>query len=155
MARNAAAYEADLHAWTQEQARLLREGRTGEVDAENLAEEIDSLGRKDRRELRSRVTVLLAHLLKWEHQAASRNSTWKGTIREQRRQIAQLLAESPSLRAMAEAALSSVYADAREDAADDTGRDPGAFPGACPYSLADALDRGFWPGAPPNGEAGR
>jgi hypothetical protein len=74
---------------------------------------------------------------------------------EQRRQIAQLLADSPSLRATLEGALPSIYADAREDAADDTGRDPGAFPGACPYSLADALDRDFWPGAPPNGEAGR
>jgi len=154
MARNAAAYDADLYLWTQEQARLLREGKVSEIDAENIAEEIDSLGKKDLRELRSRLTVLLAHLLKWQHQAASRSGGWRGTIREQRRGIARLLEDSPSLRARLGKALAAAYADAREDAADDTGLAAAVFPDICAYTIEDSLDAGYWPGDA-DGSAGR
>jgi hypothetical protein len=98
MPRNAIAYDDDFFAWTEEQARLLRADELAEVDALNLAEEIESVGRSDRREIRSRLIVLLTLLLKWRFQAAARSAGWLGTIREERDQIELLLEDSPSLR---------------------------------------------------------
>ena len=91
MARNAVAYEQDFYAWTQEQAQLLRGGDLSAIDTENLSEEIEAKGRRERRELRNRLTVLLAHLLKWEHQPDQRSAGFLGTIVEQRRQIGAVL----------------------------------------------------------------
>src|SRR5712691_611546 len=98
MPRNSVAYDDDFFAWTQEQARLLRAGELTIVDAENLAEEIESVGRSDRREIRNRLIVLLAHLLKWGHQQRRRGVSWSDTIAEQRLQIDSVLVDSPSLR---------------------------------------------------------
>src|SRR6201987_1073526 len=98
MPRNGVDYEEDFYAWTAEQARLLRSGKLTSIDVANIAEEIESLGRSDKRAIESRLTVLLTHLLKWQLQPAMRSSSWTGAIREQRRQIEKLLKESPSLR---------------------------------------------------------
>ena len=98
MPRNRVEYEEDFYAWTIEQARLLRSGELSSVDVANLAEEIESLGRSDRRAIESRLTVLLMHLLKWRIQSKMRSQSWSGTIREQRQRIEKLLRESPSLR---------------------------------------------------------
>src|SRR5580704_181268 len=98
MPRNSEAYDDDFFAWTQEQARLLRGGDLADIDAGNLAEEIESMGRSDRREIRSRLVVLLAHLLKWQFQPGGRTTSWSGTIVEQRHQIDLVIADSPSLR---------------------------------------------------------
>jgi hypothetical protein len=97
MARNAVAYEEDFFAWTIEQARLLRAGNLSAIDAANIAEEIESVGHRDRRELGSWLLVLVMHLLKWSKQPGLRSRSWSATIREQRRQIEQILDESPSL----------------------------------------------------------
>lgn len=152
MARNAVAYEEDCHAWTQEQARLLRSGALRALDAANLAEEIESIGRSDRRELKSRLTVLLAHLLIllahlliWEHQPEQRSTGWLGTIVEQRRRIADLLADSPSLATALEDSLAAAYADARDDAAREIALAPDILPTTCPYAMAEILDRAFMP----------
>ena len=85
MSRNAVDYEKDFYAWTVEQARLLRSGELSAVDIENIAEEIESMGRSDRREIKSRLIVLLSHLLKWQMQPQMRSAGWSATIREQRR----------------------------------------------------------------------
>jgi ribosomal protein L29 len=103
------------------------------------------LGKKDLRELRSRLIVLLAHLLKGQYQAGSRSGGWRGTIREQRRGIARLIDDSPSLRARLGEALAAAYADARGDAADDTGLPAAAFPVTCAYTTEQVLDPRFWP----------
>ena len=108
-----AAYEEDFYAWTVEQARLLRSGEFSSIDAANIAEEIESLGRSDRRKLESRMTVLLMHLLKWQKQSKLRSRTWSGTILEQRRRIEKLLKESPSLRPSINEALAEVFTEAR------------------------------------------
>src|SRR6266852_4161446 len=100
MARNSIGYEEDFYAWTVEQARLLRSGDLTAIDIANIAEEIESMGRSDRRALESRLTVLLTHLLKWQIQQRLRSSSWSGSIAEQRRRIAKLLRESPSLRSL-------------------------------------------------------
>ncbi len=145
MSRNAVDYEKDFYAWTVEQARLLRSGELSAVDIENIAEEIESMGRSDRREIKSRLIVLLCHLLTWQMQPQMRSTGWSGTIREQRRKIEELLSESPSLRPTAPEILPRAYAEAREDAADEAGLAEAAFPEACPFSAEQVLSRGFLP----------
>ncbi len=145
MSRNKADYEEDFYAWTVEQARLLRAGEFSDIDVENIAEEIESMGRSDRRAIESRLTVLLAHLLKWQLQPQMRSTSWSGTIREQRRQIEKLLRDSPSLRPFVPAVLAEAYADAREDAAAETGLPETAFPEACRFTPEEVLSRSFLP----------
>ena len=142
-----ASYDSDFHLWSQTQAALIREGRIAEIDLENVAEEIESLGRSDRREIRSRLEILLVHLLKWEFQRAKRKNGWKKSISEARRGIKKLVDESPSLQGFPEAVLSEEYKNARQAAAEETGLDEDSFPADCPYSIADILTRGFFPGA--------
>lgn len=82
MCRNAVDYKEDFYLWTEEQARLRRSGELSSIDAANIAEEIESMGRSDRRELKSRLIVLLTHLLKWRYQPEGRSKSWSDTIRE-------------------------------------------------------------------------
>ncbi len=145
MSRNSVDYETDFYAWTVEQGRLLRSGELSAIDAANIAEEIESMGRSDRRAIESRLTVLLTHLLKWQMQPAIRSTSWSGTIREQRRQIEKLLRESPSLRPFVAEALSEAYGEAREDAVEETGLPETEFPTACPFTPDEVLSRTFLP----------
>ena len=145
MAGNATDYEEDFYAWTLEQARLLRAGDLSAIDVVNLAEEVESLGRRDRRELRSRLTVLLMHLLKWSKQPGLRSRSWSGTIREQRRQIEQILDDSPSLRGFAGETLAGAYDDARRNAVAETGLAETEFPAVSPFTADDVLSRSFLP----------
>ena len=145
MSRNAVDYEQDFYAWTVEQTRLLRAGELSAIDAANIAEEIESLGRSDRRELQSRLIVLTAHLLKWQTQPDERSKSWSATIREQRRQIETLLRDSPSLRPFVAQMLTRAYDDAREDATEETGLPETEFPAECPFALDDILSRSFLP----------
>lgn len=139
-------YETDFFAWINEQAALLKSGRVEELDVENLAEEIEALGRSEKRELGNRLTVLLAHLLKWQHQPERRGNSWLRTILEQRRRIHKLLKDSPSLRGrLTDAAwFQEVWEDAREDAHSETGLGTG-FPMQCPWSIEDALRKDWLP----------
>jgi Domain of unknown function DUF29 len=145
MTGNSVDYEEDFFAWTVEQSRLLRSGELSAIDAANIAEEIESMGRSDRREIQSRLTVLLTHLLKWQLQPMMRSTSWSGTIREQRRQIEKLLRESPSLQPFVAEALSEAYSDAREDAVEQTGLTETDFPAECPFTVDEVLSRQFLP----------
>jgi hypothetical protein len=145
MARNSVDYEEDFYAWTVEQARLLRSGELAAIDAANIAEEIESMGRSDRRELKSRLVVLIMHLLKWRHQPAARSRSWSATIEEQRLQIEGVLAESPSLRPAIAATLPEVYAIARARAIAETGLADDLFPNVCPFTPDDVLSPTFLP----------
>jgi len=145
MARNTVEYEEDFYLWTVEQARLLRSGELSAIDAANIAEEIESMGRSDRRELKSRLIVLLAHLLKWRHQPEARSRSWSSTIREQRQQIELVLEDSPSLRSTIAQILDQTYDIARERAAEETGLAEATFPDACPFTPDELLSRGFLP----------
>jgi hypothetical protein len=146
MPRNAVAYDDDFFAWTQEQARLLRAGELTDVDVENLAEEIESVGRSDRREIRNRLTVLLSHLLKWQFQPKRRGASWSVTILEQRLQINSIIEDSPSLRPFFAEVLASSYKNARDVAARETKMQLGAFPTECPYAPEQILKEDFLPG---------
>ncbi|WP_246683266.1 DUF29 domain-containing protein [Mesorhizobium sp. B2-8-3] len=141
-------YEADYAQWCAEQGALLREGRLSHLDRENLAEEIESLGRSDRREITKRLGTLLLHLLKWHFQVEMRKVGWLLTIREQRHQIKSLIDESPSLKAHPRKQLAAEYEFARLRAADETGLPKKSFPADCPYQIADILDQDFLPGEP-------
>jgi hypothetical protein len=145
MPRNSVDYEEDFYSWTVEQSRLLRAGEFSAIDAANIAEEIESMGRSDRRELKSRLVVLLMHLLKWRHQPGSRSRSWSATIDEQRLQIEGILGESPSLRPSVAAMLVEAHAIARARAIAETGLADEAFPEACPFTAEEVLLRTFLP----------
>ncbi len=92
-----AEYEHDFYSWLMEQARHLREGRFEALDCDNLAEEIESLGREQFNKLVSALRVLMAHVLKWDHQTTLRSRSWILSIQEQRLEIADVLSDNPSL----------------------------------------------------------
>ena len=145
MARNTALYDEGFYAWTVEQAQLLRAGRFSQLDTANLAEELESMGRSDKREIESRLTVLLAHLLQWQVQIGFRSRSWSATIREQRDRISDLLSESPSLRPLVTSPRAALYVRARRAAADETGLSELAFPAACPFTGEQLLAENFLP----------
>jgi len=138
-------YEADVVAWASEQAALLRSGQFSEIDFENIAEEIEDVGKSEQRELASRVAVLIAHLLKWQFQPSHRGSSWEKTIKAQRKDIAYALKESPSLQAKLHDAewYEVIWAKAVAIAASETGLED--LPDECLWPVATVLDPTFWP----------
>lgn len=142
-----ASYEKDVLLWSQEQARLLRTGQFGRLDIEHLADEIEDVGRSEKRELASRMAVLLAHLLKWRFQPEMRTPSWRKTISHQRQRVELLLKATPSLKtAMSDADWQKgAWLDAISQAAQETGLDEAVFPETCPWDMAAALDAAFWP----------
>ena len=144
-------YEADFHAWCMQQATLLRQrsrpGVNDGLDYENLAEEIESMGRSDRRSIKSHMRVLLCHLLKWRHQRARRTRSWEDSIFNARTAIADLLKDSPSLQSYARDVIAEAYPLAVRDASSLTRKAKLAFPATCPFSEAEILDSDFLPPA--------
>lgn len=138
-------YNTDFYAWTQEQSQLLKAHDWDKLDIENLVEEIESLGRQERKELRNRLAILLGHLLKWQFQPQRRGSSWNITLRVQRKEVLQLLQENPSLKPYLSEALADAYLNALELAITETGLDLETFPEQCPYTLEQALDPTFFP----------
>jgi len=145
MSSNAPLYDTDFYAWANEQAALLRAGRLTEADIENIAEEIESMGRSEKRELVNRLAVLLQHLLKWRFQPGFRGNSWRLTIEEQRFQIADHLRDNPSLKSQLDDVTGSAYRQGRVGAFRETGLDPDMFPEACPFAFDQAMDPDFWP----------
>jgi hypothetical protein len=144
---NSVLRDQDFYAWANEQAGLLRAGRFAEADIGQIAEEIESMGNSEKRELVSRLTVLLLHLLKWEFQPERRGASWEVTIRNQRRALVRHLVDNPSLKAKVPDALGDAYGDARGDAYAETGMPEAVFPAECPWGFDQVMDQGFWPGA--------
>lgn len=131
-------YESDETAWLETMAELIRLGRLEEVDFPNLAEYLADMARRDRREVESRLTTLIAHALKWAHQPDQRSGSWKSTIIEQRQELEGLVSRGV-LRNHADAVLTDVYHKALERAAAETGLPTVTFPAACPYTLDQLL----------------
>ncbi len=142
---NKSRYEADFYGWALEEAQLLRAGRLAEVDVENIAEEIESMGRSQKRELVSRLAVLLLRLLKWQFQSHLRSRSWQVTISRQREQIAGHLAANPSLQPSIPDVMPMAYKRAKREAEAETGLPGDAFPWSCPYTFEQTLDEAFWP----------
>ena len=131
-------YETDETAWLEATADLIRDGRLDQVDLETLAEYLTDMARRDRREVTSRLGLLIAHLLKWQHQPGHRSGSWRGTVEIQRQELAELL-ESSVLRNHATAVLDKAYANAVRQALAETGLPEPTFPDDCPYSLDEVL----------------
>ena len=137
--------ENDYAGWLQESARLLREGRLSELNLESVAEELEAMGRSQKRELISRFAVLIAHLLKWQYQPEKRSKSWERTIRVQRMDIGELLEESPSLRHQIADRIDRAYEKGCVFAESETGIDFRRFPEGCPFSMGQLLDEQFFP----------
>jgi len=150
MSSNRELYDQDFYTWTQTTTALIRAGKWLDIDAESLAEEVESLGKIQQRELSSRLDVLLLHLLKWQYQPEKRQTgqSWRSTIRTQRRELRRLLMQNPGLQPLVESAITDSYAEARLDAVDETGLPLATFPSSCPWTLRQVLDADFWPEAP-------
>ncbi|MBL8553877.1 MAG: DUF29 domain-containing protein [Phenylobacterium sp.] len=132
-------YERDFYGWTQDQADALRRRSVNELDWENLLEEVESMGRQERDTLKSRLIVLLLHLLKWEHQPDRRGRSWALTILEQRARAQELLDENPSLRPVIGDVVASAYRLARIRAAKETRLPIRSFPKDSPFDWASAM----------------
>ncbi len=141
-------YDSDFQLWAEEQSRLLKSRNAAALDWDRLGEEIEDLGKCERRELRSRLAVLLTHLLTLRHQSEARSMSWMARIAEQRQRIGDILDDSPSLVGYPEAVLAKEYRLAVLKAASETGLPPNAFPEICPFTVRDILDSGFLPGGP-------
>jgi len=138
-------YHEDFHLWTQQQAEFIGNQQWHKLDWLNLREEIDEMGRREKRSIESNLVVLLLHLLKWEHQPTFRPSSWRGSIKEHRRRLRKDLQDSPSLAAYAEEQLAECYDSSRTLASGETGLDEQSFPENCPYKLDQLLQIDFWP----------
>jgi len=140
-------YDEDVILWSEQQARLLRAGRFAELDIEHLADEIEDVGKSEKRELASRMAVLLAHLLKWTRQPEKRSKSWRSTIVVQRKRIALAIKATPSLKTVMRDPdwREDMWLDALAQASKDTGLALEDLPAACPWTMDEAADPGFWP----------
>ena len=140
-------YDEDFYAWANEQAGLLREGRLSEADIEHIAEEIESMGKSEKRELVNRLRILLLHLLKWQFQPSRRGATWEGSIINTRDELEDHLHDNPSLKSQILDALRSAYRRAVLDAVAETGLKKTSFPPTCPWGYDEIMDANFYPEA--------
>ena len=139
-------YDRDLVYWAIENAALLRAGRLDEIDAAHIAEELEDLGKSERRALGSHLRNIIMHLLKWEFQPDRRSGSWRSSIDNARAEIAEILEDSPSLRPTAAVQLHKGYGLVRKNAISETGLASEVFPEDCPYRLEQILSDSFWPG---------
>jgi hypothetical protein len=138
-------YQQDFYGWVNATARLVRERRFSEIDADYVAEELEGMGRTEKRELINRLTVLLMHLLKWQYQPARRSRSWQNTLAVQRSDLRDLLEDSPSLQYEMAAATQKAYAKALLLIEEETGLEAGSLSASSPYSFDQIMDSQFLP----------
>jgi hypothetical protein len=138
-------YQQDYHLWLERTAHLLRERKLDQIDYENLIEEIETMGRRDKKALRSNLEQLLMHLLKWKYQATKRTGSWERSIKEHRNRILEDLEESPSLKPYFDEVFNKCYQNSREYATSETGLPLVTFPEICPFAKSEILDIKFFP----------
>ncbi|WP_295454069.1 DUF29 domain-containing protein [uncultured Thiodictyon sp.] len=139
-------YEIDFSRWLFENAALLRQGRFAEADIPNIAEELECLGRGERRAVENHLVVLLLHLLKWELQPEQRSRNWRASIYNARDGANDLLRDSPSLVSRVPELVAESYEEARDNAILETELPESSFSEVCPYTVEQVLDETFWPG---------
>ena len=138
-------YDEDFFEWTRRNTKLLRAGHLDQADIEHIAEEIEDMGKRDLKEVNSRVQVLVRHLLKWQLQPEKKSRSWVRTIGSQRNELAQCLEDSPSLRVKIRPNLGHNYQKAVLLAAIETGLPRDRFPAECPFNVEQILDPEFLP----------
>ncbi len=137
--RSPVAYDTDFFKWTKSQAVFLKKGDFEKLDMDNLAEEIESLGRSDKRALRSHLSILLMHLLKKQYQPNKLTNSWENSIRNARLEIRYIIEDSPSLKRFLPEFVEDAYSQARWNAAEETGLPESKFPEECPWTLQEIL----------------
>ena len=142
----ATTYETDFYQWTQQQAALIRQGEFNRVDldCENIAEEIESMGRREKHSIRSYLFNVIMHLLKWQYQPDRRGTSWELSIINARDQLKELVADSPSLRPQMPGFATDIYPRARRNAAGETGLALATFPEQCPFTI-EQITGDYWP----------
>jgi Domain of unknown function DUF29 len=138
---NGPTYDEDYAGWATEQAALLKAGRFDALDVANLVEELEDVGKSEAHRLRSALTIILAHLLKWDHQPGRRSRSWAGSIRIQRVHAQRTLKENPSLKPRVPHIIEEAYEIARLEAAEETGIEEDVFPVDCPYDWDAIMSR--------------
>ena len=138
-------YEQDFYTWTEQQAQALAQRRVESLDWEHLAEELADLGNRHYDQLGSRLAVLIGHLLKWKYQPEHQGSSWRATIREQRRKISRLLHKNPGLKSRWQEAWEEAWLDGRDLAIRETGMDESIFPEIPCFDSEQVQDEGYWP----------
>jgi hypothetical protein len=136
-------YEADFYAWTLEQSKLLKEGDFKHLDIINLVEEVESLGKQQRQELRNRLGILIGHILKWNYQPEKRSKSWRVTLREQRREILRLLQENPSFKPDLEEAIIYAYESGLDLVVRETPLDYPDLPANSIFTIEQLLNSDF------------
>ena len=142
---SATLHDRDFYAWTLQQAALLREGHLSEADIIHIAEELESMGASERRELTNRLAVLMAHLLKWQFQPELRGNRWRNTIDVQRFDVKELLEENPTLVAKLNERMERAYSKSILLAVRETGLSKQMFPPLCPFTTEQLLSEDYWP----------
>ena len=134
-------YETDYFAWTKNAAAALREGRVRDIDLTEVAEEIEDLGKSERRAFESALSQLFLHKLKWDYQPNLRGRSWEVSIQKQIRILRKILRENPSFAPLLEQPdfIAEIYGDAVLDALAETGLEASTFPAACPYDATAIL----------------
>jgi hypothetical protein len=138
-------YSQDYVAWVEQTVAQLKAQDFGQVDWENLIEEVADMSRRERRRLESNLIVILLHLLKWQYQPHQRSGSWKSSLREHRRRVNRDLTDSPSLKPYLLDIWEGCYREARNQAADETGLAVDGFCEVCPYTVQQVLDADFLP----------
>jgi len=139
-------YETDFYAWTIQQSKLLKNIDLPDLDIVNLVEEIESLGKQQRQELKNRLAILIGHILKWDYQPTKGSKSWRVTIRSQRREIETLLLDNPSLKPYLPEAIARAYKAGLDLVILETPLDYQDLPEDCAYTLDQLFDPDF-----PNG----
>ncbi len=143
-------YQQDFFAWTKQQINYLQNQQWNQLDLAHLIEEIETLGKQQRQELRNRLSILIGHLLKWEYQPQKRSHSWLATVRVQRIDIQELIDDNHSLKPYLEEALTQAYIKGLLLAVSETNLPDRTFPKNCPYSLTEILSDRIYPGQPNN-----
>jgi predicted DNA-binding ribbon-helix-helix protein len=138
-------YEQDYYSWLKQTALSLRKRAFDQLDMENLIEEIEDMGRNEKRAFESNLRVVLLHLLKWKYQPQQRSGSWRGSIAEHRIRIRKALQDSPSLKNYLSEAFAETYQDAIRIASQETGLEPETFPTSCEWALQQVLDEAWLP----------
>jgi Domain of unknown function DUF29 len=141
-------YERDYYTWISAQAQALRERKVSGLDWDNLAEEVEDLGKAEMHRLESHLELLLMHLLKWVYQPQRRSHSWSNSIEEHRFRVHRVLRDNPGLKAKLPDEFADAYDTGRFAARRETDLDLSTFPELCPWSLDDAMRSDFWSEGP-------
>ncbi|GFE69769.1 DUF29 domain-containing protein [Chroococcus sp. FPU101] len=137
-------YEQDYNLWLKTTVHLLRENKLDQIDYDNLIEELEGMGRSDKRALKSNLEQLLMHLLKWQYQSNKRTGSWERFIKEHRNRVLDTLEDSPSIKPYLNEIFNKCYQNARDYAVSETGLSLATFPNICPFTIQQILDTGFF-----------